>query len=1077
MPFFSFTKGTSQYFHMKIRDYQKLIDSLPCGLVQVEKIDDIWRTVYISDGYFKITGEDSKKALKENLITIKQSSFHPEDIEFIYKTVKQAIINKTSFSLEARLKHISGYYVWVRMEGSSFFSQTNNIMLRLIIIDITTSHNLQNALETRTKTMEAISSLTANNLFEYDHCSKIFKLTLKDKSTLVQNEPIETYINSLNSFYKVIPEDIQKQNQLIKEILIGKPILSASYRIEDEKTENAIKWIQLKGKTLYSKDGLPNRTVGIISNITEEKLSEQKKEEEARRDPLTKLFNIKNMQEEVKKKLDQANLDKILPLLLIDLDGFKNVNETHGLLFGNEILINLAEGLTSICPAGTILGRIGDDEFVALLPETDTPLEANTISKSIHNIFNIVQTTEIRKQDISSSIGIAIWPKDGTTFEQLLSRSDVALTKAKQQGGNRTCFYQGELIEDFSSDRFFKTDNDTKEFESESFNTEITEFTMDILAQTKDVSSAIRILLRKIGRYFSLDRVAIKEKLSMTWGLKTSYEWCQAGTKSTLQFPMYMTEEQWIDMKKNYNEDSLFISKPVSDDLSNEEKKELMNQRGICSYIHYGIFDNNSMIGTISFEKNTFGFNWSKEQIKTIKTIAKILSVYLLKIRAFTNAQKLVEQLTLFDSLTGLMNLDHFKNKVIEILKKTPTSQRFVILNFDIQNFKYLNEHHGYEKGDDFLKTIANYISSLPTTCYACRSYSDNFIVLSKIKATTNSEIIETIINNYIVDFLNSQKSKYPECNLTITAGCAEFHYPQEPIEKTIDNAHSIRKMMKENFVTGCKVYDNEIAMKLHKEAELINSIPNACKNGEFFFQLQPKVALSTGKIEGAEALVRWNHPRGEVVQPGGFIPQLEKTGLITQVDFFIYREVCRYIQSCLKKGIDFPIISVNVSRAHLSESDFVSKILNLVSCYNIPPEKLEFELTENIFLDNPLPAIKILTELRTQGFKISIDDFGAGYSSINLLKDLTIDVLKLDKSFLDVDILKEADVIVITSMIQMAKKLHITVLCEGAETKEQVSFLKNASCDLVQGYYFSRPISVEAFTKLYTDNPYFESV
>ena len=184
-------------------------------------------------------------------------------------------------------------------------------------------------------------------------------------------------------------------------------------------------------------------------------------------------------------------------------------------------------------------------------------------------------------------------------------------------------------------------------------------------------------------------------------------------------------------------------------------------------------------------------------------------------------------------------------------------------------------------------------------------------------------------------------------------------------------------------------------------------------------------------------------------------------------MDFCVYEQVCRFLKQRIQENKRVVPVSLNVSRVHLDKDDFIGKVEQLVSKYDIPRELLEFELTENVFLENSDKAIKIMTELRKLNFKVSMDDFGSGYSSLNLLKKLPVDILKMDKGFLDTDEIKGNDGVVIKSIIDMAKKMRITVLCEGVETQKQVTFLQDAGCDLAQGYYFSKPVKVEEFREM----------
>ena len=243
----------------------------------------------------------------------------------------------------------------------------------------------------------------------------------------------------------------------------------------------------------------------------------------------------------------------------------------------------------------------------------------------------------------------------------------------------------------------------------------------------------------------------------------------------------------------------------------------------------------------------------------------------------------------------------------------------------------------------------------------------------------------------------------------------------------------------------------------------------NAFRNHEFVVYMQPKVNLRTNQIDGAEALIRWKKMDGRIIFPNDFIPVFEKNKSITLLDFYVYDEVCKYIRQRMDMGKKVVRISVNVSRVHLMSIDeLVNYIKSLLTKYKIPPQYLEFELTETVFSDKMDDTIILMKKLREElGVMVSMDDFGSGYSSLNVLTKLPLDVLKLDKDFLK-DFENDPDEkIIIPSVIDMAKKLNLSVVCEGVETKEQVAFLQDVGCDYAQGYFYSKPIPVEQFNEL----------
>ena len=258
------------------------------------------------------------------------------------------------------------------------------------------------------------------------------------------------------------------------------------------------------------------------------------------------------------------------------------------------------------------------------------------------------------------------------------------------------------------------------------------------------------------------------------------------------------------------------------------------------------------------------------------------------------------------------------------------------------------------------------------------------------------------------------------------------------------------------------------------REVSYVNDMENALRDREFVVYLQPKIDLKNHIITGAEALIRWIKPDGSMIFPNDFIPVFEKNKTITLLDYFVYEEVCKYLAERIAKKERLVCVSMNVSRIHLNSIDkLVSYIGGLLDKYKIPPYLLEFELTETVFTDTIDDTVEVMRRLREMGVKVAMDDVGSGYSSLNVLSKLPLDVLKLDKEFLKDFETDPEGKIIIPSIIDMAKKLKLCVVCEGVETKQQVEFLRQVDCDLVQGYYYSRPVPKNVFSQMLADDDF----
>jgi len=356
------------------------------------------------------------------------------------------------------------------------------------------------------------------------------------------------------------------------------------------------------------------------------------------------------------------------------------------------------------------------------------------------------------------------------------------------------------------------------------------------------------------------------------------------------------------------------------------------------------------------------------------------------------------------------------------------------------------------------------------------RVFSDNIVSLFDAADADMNDMV-SFAEYCSSKFADKVQKEYFGSNVVCVVGLCPFVVTKDediPLKNIISNANLARKEAKRPEKANVIIYDESMGENLLKEVKYANEMEDAFRNKEFVVYMQPKVDLKQHKIIGAEALIRWVKPSGEILYPNEFIPVFEKNKSITVLDYFVYDEVCKYLADRAKKNEPVVSISVNVSRVHLQSIDeMVQYVKALLKKYKIKPEYLEFELTETMSTEKVEDTIKMLNKLRELGVKVSMDDFGSGYSSLNLLTKLPLDVLKLDKEFLK-DFEKDSDgKIIIPSIIDMAKKLKLEVVCEGVETKEQVEFLRDVDCDIVQGYYYSKPVPLDVFTEMLSDNEF----
>lgn len=426
-----------------------------------------------------------------------------------------------------------------------------------------------------------------------------------------------------------------------------------------------------------------------------------------------------------------------------------------------------------------------------------------------------------------------------------------------------------------------------------------------------------------------------------------------------------------------------------------------------------------------------------------------------------------IEQLGGLDLLCNCLSLKGFEDYYKNIIKHNNNS--YVLATFDVDKFKHINNTFGYEFGDELLKKLADVLKDFAGNDeFFCRITEDRFAFLMKYD---NEEHMKNKFENLSIKFAEMQNKHFKDIKVTVIGGACLVEEDVE-LNVLIDRANTSRKSAKGSHVNTTHFFNDELKKKIEKEKDIESKMFSAIKNKEFVPYLQAKFDIVTRELYGAEALVRWQLKDGSMIYPDEFIPLFEENGFITVLDFYMYEYVMKYIRDCLDNNIDICPISLNVSRGHIKDKDFMYKFNDLINKYKIPTKLIELELTESAFVEDSKQLNDFINNIKKQNIKVSIDDFGTAYSSLQTLKDIDIDVLKIDKGFLDninaenITEKHTKDKIVIKHIISMAKELDFSVVCEGIETEEQISVLKNIGCEHGQGYLFAKPTTIDEFQK-----------
>lgn len=451
-----------------------------------------------------------------------------------------------------------------------------------------------------------------------------------------------------------------------------------------------------------------------------------------------------------------------------------------------------------------------------------------------------------------------------------------------------------------------------------------------------------------------------------------------------------------------------------------------------------------------------------------IGTLLVFMCFFIILTQIYRHNRKRLEQLAYSDDITGGGNNQAFCLEYRHLYRKKGVKGYAVVL-LDVVNFKEINKKFGAKQGDEILRYIYEVIcGSLDKDRgeFAARSEMDHFFICLK---EGQEEGIQKRLDDITTRIDLLDKVNLPNYQIFFRmAAVFATEKDRDPIMLE-DKGRSILKMS-EAVPGKCVFYSRELERRIHREQELDDAFESALAAEEFHVYFQPKVSVGKGSIEGAEALVRWLHPKWGVVPPGDFIPMLEGNGKIVRLDKYVFEKVCRWIKKRENAGEPDIPISVNLSRSNLMDENFFAWFAETADRYEVRHDLIEFELTESTFMvrDQIQQMRDYINQMHELDFRVSIDDFGIGYSSISLLGEFDVDVFKLDRTFfIGLDSPKSQNII--SCIVDLAEKLDVGIVVEGIETMKQIEYLQKLRCDVVQGYFFSKPLPENEFEQWYS--------
>ena len=534
----------------------------------------------------------------------------------------------------------------------------------------------------------------------------------------------------------------------------------------------------------------------------------------------------------------------------------------------------------------------------------------------------------------------------------------------------------------------------------------------------------------------------------------------------------------------------IYLSHPKTEYVMNifipkdEEYKELSSLK--LAQKRHGIYKAKSadkkevyvFLDPIDQTEWTIGVSVPEEEIfklyKKLKTIQlTIIFVLIIEILVFIILDVIYITIIAgsYDTITNLYNQEKFEKKARKMLKKYEGSS-FILIDADLRGFKFINQTYGEEAANQILVKFAKLLKdeTLKFDAICAKGYADHFYVFAKtVKPSIAIEKVSKSIEKIAKELKTKDIHVVAKYGITFLNSDRKIQSRTKTIRNLIGEASFAKSLIKENVTKAFEIYSPRIEEKINYEHKIERQMEEAVKNDEFFVMYQPKIELSTDKIIGAEALVRWNSsdPELGLLSPVKFIPIFEKNGFIEELDFIVYEKVFKFLRNQIDIGNNVVPISVNMSRNHTKNdkiNNFISRFITTFNKYHLSPDLVEVEILEQSVADEKIVLQKVIDALHNNGFSIAMDDFGSGESSLNMLSSIPIDVVKFDQNFLRNNSSLEESSDFITSLVDLGKKLNKKTVFEGVETKEQRDFLRSINCDVVQGYFYSKPLSESDF-------------
>lgn len=666
---------------------------------------------------------------------------------------------------------------------------------------------------------------------------------------------------------------------------------------------------------------------------------------------------------------------------------------------------------------------------------------------------------------MTCSIGACFLPENtaGYSFDQLFENADWALYQAKQNGRNQYVFCDNLR-------RYAQTvpaAPETADIDARYLHNDLISTAFELFEKNNSFETAIPLFLKIVGIRLQLDRITIVDTCIRERSVSRQFQWTSPHAEPVPLNGNSFTKEDFLTLFHSYDEYGTTVLQADNMGMYSPQGRALLMQGGAQTVVYASMYGEGEYQGAIAYVVCGSKRYWTPQNRRELGEITKIINAYLSKHLAVNAVSRGMTSAPEFDRLTGLLAFSRFKEEVSHKIIGG-YAEGYQIFYCDFENFKYFNEKYSYATGDQLLKEFSDFLIEAARhwgECYLCRVVGDQFVLYLSCRDEKGPlHYADTLCRR----FEQYQAQHYPEVRLRVRMGVYAIEPGCLSASAAIDKANFARKQVHSSTRVSAIQFDKKLEVKQTLTGELLSGLPQALENGEFKLYLQPKFSPKDLSVIGAEALTRWIKPDGTVVYPDQFIPILESTGHIVELDLYIFEQVARFLQRNAQAGHRLLPIAVNVSAVLAREDAPTQEYSEILEKHNISARMLEIELTETAMVSEYDRVKRLLSSFQSDGMQTSLDDFGAGGSLLNNMVDIPVNTIKLDKLFLTRCSSNARGTDFLREVVHLVKRLGYNVICEGIETEEQVQLLRSLDCDGAQGFWFSKAIPAEEFERRY---------